>query len=266
MWDTNIMHMLWQLLLDHCYVDLGGEKENGLMDFAIYDTVRHQLIHDWNSKAKDEDDTHPIDLEPFLTARAFLRLPKDDMGRLPILTFFNYMLKKVTLFQTRVELGVNNLLGDGFLLESEMENYFYDLIPTLPALSRLPEHFYPFYVCGAVRKFFFFLDPQRRGRIPIDAVMQSSALAELMELQNASEEEECTGNWFAATSAAKVYTHYTQLDTDRNGMLSMEEMYGYNDGSFTRLFMQRVFEVSQTYAGEMDYKKYIEFVLTMENA
>ena len=46
-----------------------------------------------------------------------------------------------------------------------MENYFYDLIPTLPALTKLPEHFYPFYVCGAVRKFFFFLDPQRRGKV-----------------------------------------------------------------------------------------------------
>ena len=38
----------------------------------------------------------------------------DEAGRLPILTFFNYILKKVTLYQTRVELGVNNTTGDGY--------------------------------------------------------------------------------------------------------------------------------------------------------
>jgi len=265
MWDTTIMHMLWQLLLDHCYVEPGADKESGLIDYAIYDTVRQKLIVSWNAKARKEDDTHPIGTEPFLTARSFMRLPKDDQGRVPVLTFFNYMLKKVTLYQTRVELGVNDGTGEGYLTESELEGYFYDLIPTLPALAKLPEHFYPFYVCGAGRKFFFFLDPQHRGRIPIDAVMQSSVLSELLELQNASEEEECATNWFSATAAAKVYTHYVRLDADRNGMLSAAELAGYNDGALTALFVQRVFETSQTYNGEMDYKKYIEFVLAMEN-
>ena len=55
--------------------------------------------------------------------------------------------------------------GDGFLREQDLESYIYDLIPQLPALRDLEENFYPFYVFTAVRKFFFFLDPKRRGQL-----------------------------------------------------------------------------------------------------
>ena len=45
----------------------------------------------------------------------------------------------------------------------DLENYILELIPTLPQLSSLEESFYSFYVCTAVRRFFFFLDPLRTG-------------------------------------------------------------------------------------------------------
>ncbi len=45
----------------------------------------------------------------------------------------------------------------------DLENYILELIPTLPQLKCLEESFYSFYVCTAVRKFFFFLDPMRTG-------------------------------------------------------------------------------------------------------
>lgn len=48
----------------------------------------------------------------------------------------------------------------------DLENYILELIPTLPQLNCLEESFYSFYVCTAVRKFFFFLDPMRTGRFP----------------------------------------------------------------------------------------------------
>ena len=45
----------------------------------------------------------------------------------------------------------------------DLENYILELIPTLPQLDGLEKSFYSFYVCTAVRKFFFFLDPMRTG-------------------------------------------------------------------------------------------------------
>ncbi|KAK6307422.1 hypothetical protein J4Q44_G00225700 [Coregonus suidteri] len=46
----------------------------------------------------------------------------------------------------------------------DLENYILELIPTLPQLGGLEKSFYSFYVCTAVRKFFFFLDPLRTGQ------------------------------------------------------------------------------------------------------
>ena len=61
-------------------------------------------------------------------------------------------------------LSLYDVAGRGYLRESDMENYILELIPTLPQLAGLEQSFYSFYVCTAVRKFFFFLDPMRTGR------------------------------------------------------------------------------------------------------
>lgn len=81
-----------------------------------------------------------------------------------------------------------------------MENYILELIPTLPQLAGLEQSFYSFYVCTAVRKFFFFLDPMRTGRwvifishkftrscffrIKIQDVLACSFLDDLLELRD----------------------------------------------------------------------------------
>ena len=67
----------------------------------------------------------------------------------------------------------------------------------------------------------------------------------------------------------RVYQHYVELDTegDGNGMLCLEEMLGYNTHSFSPLFLQRIFEKYPTcgYATEIDYKRYLDFVLATEH-
>ena len=60
-------------------------------------------------------------------------------------------------------LSLYDVSGRGYLRESDLENYILELIPTLPQLAGLEQSFYSFYVCTAVRKFFFFLDPLRTG-------------------------------------------------------------------------------------------------------
>ena len=64
------------------------------------------------------------------------------------------------------------------------ENYILELIETLPQLDGLEKSFHSFYVCTAVRKFFFFLDPLRAGRIRIQDVLACSFLDDLLELRS----------------------------------------------------------------------------------
>lgn len=71
------------------------------------------------------------------------------------------------------------------------------MIPTFAQLKNLQENFFPFYVITAVRKFFFFLDPKRTGRIYIKDMLTSPILAELYELrQEKVSPEEGAQNWY----------------------------------------------------------------------
>lgn len=92
-------------------------------------------------------------------------------------------------------------LSNGYLREKDLENYIFELIPTFAQLKNLQENFFPFYVITAVRKFFFFLDPKRTGRIYIKDMLTSPILAELYELrQEKVPNEESVQNWYFFTT------------------------------------------------------------------
>ncbi|CAG0884692.1 unnamed protein product [Cyprideis torosa] len=191
---------------------------------------------------------------------------KDPHGRISIVAVFNYMLKKVWLTQTRIGLSLYDVQGEGYLTESDLESYIAELLPTLSQLDGLEESFRPFYLCTAVRKCFFFLDPQRTGRVRIRDICASNLLDELLELRDSEQPKEVHSlNWFSAPSALRVYGHYLNLDRDHNGMLSPEELQRYDGPVLTPVFIQRVFEECMTYDGEMDYKTYLDLVLALEN-
>ncbi|CAG0926126.1 unnamed protein product, partial [Notodromas monacha] len=108
----------------------------------------------------------------------------DPCGQVPIISIFNYVMRKVWLQQTRISLSLYDATGQGYLTERDMENYITDLIPTLPQLGGLEPSFHNFYACTAVRKFFFFLDPMRAGRVRIQDVLSCSFLDDLLELRD----------------------------------------------------------------------------------
>jgi serine/threonine-protein phosphatase 2A regulatory subunit B'' len=204
---------------------------------------------------------------PFFTAVVFAKLQQGDAhGRISVMAFFNYVMRKVWLHQTRIGLSLYDVTGQGYLREQDLENYIAELIHTLPQLDGLEKSFHNFYTCTAVRKFFFFLDPLRTGKIRIQDILACSFLDELLELRDqdlAKDVQEA--NWFSAPSALRVYGVYLNLDQDHNGMLSKSELLKYGTGTLTTAFVDRVFQECLTYEGEMDYKTYLDFVLALEN-
>jgi serine/threonine-protein phosphatase 2A regulatory subunit B'' len=149
----------------------------------------------------------------------------DPNGRISINSFLSYVTKKFWLHQTRIGLSLYDGAGLGYLKESDLENYIFELIPTLPQLEPLEKSFYSFYVCTAVRKFFFFLDPLRTGRVKITEILSSGFLDQLIELRDEElSKDHLESNWFSAQSAQRVYGQYLNLDEDHNGMLSKQEL------------------------------------------
>merc|ERR550534_2480949 len=178
--------------------------------------------------------------KPITYAKLF---QKDALGRISIMQYFNYVMRKVWLHQTRIGLSLYDVTGQGFLRESDLENYILELIETLPQLDGLEKSFHSFYVCTAVRKFFFFLDPLRTGKIKIQDVLACSFLDDLLELRDQELSKDLQEqNWFSAPSALRVYGQYLNLDANHNGMLNMEELGRYGTGTLTQVTIERIFQ------------------------
>lgn len=262
MLDEEDLHCILNLLREHKREhsqDIIGDVE--VIDYAGFSKIREELA------ARGDR------FRQFFLPSVFMKFPRDRNGCVAIVPFFTFVVRKVNIRQTRVQLSYYDALGCGYLREKDMENFIFELIPTLPQLSSLQEEFYPFYVFTAVRKFFFFLDPKRTGKVRIRDLLSSQIIIELYELRQeqplgASEAEL---NWFSMQSALRVYGAYLELDVDQNGMLSRNELGRFGSGMLTDVFIDRVFEEYQTYRDsetgerEMDYKTFLDFVLAMEN-
>ena len=111
--------------------------------------------------------------ETFFCASHFVKFYPDAHGRISLVDFFQWARRKNSLMQTRAELLSFDSTGDGCLTERDIEQWIDSLIPTLPTLSGIVHEFLPFYKVTAVRKFLFFLDPRKRGRMPIKAILAS---------------------------------------------------------------------------------------------
>mmetsp|Transcript_19387 Transcript_19387/g.68635 ORF Transcript_19387/g.68635 Transcript_19387/m.68635 type:complete len:455 (-) Transcript_19387:184-1548(-) len=239
-----------------------------------------ELLTENVTRAAATDESERINYEAFCVVReemppkaaryfapsVFVRFERDQYDRISTQAFFQFVCGHVTLAQTRVALSLYDVTASGSLREQDLENYIFNLIPDLPPLRTLQENFYPFYVFTAVRKFIFFLDPKRTGRISIKNLVSSKILSELLELRRQGwVEEENRRNWFSGSNALRVYSQYLELDGDHNGMLNRQELARYNMGTLTAAFVDRIFQECHTYSGEMDYKTFLDFVLAVEN-
>ncbi|MCL4165275.1 UNVERIFIED_CONTAM: hypothetical protein GTU68_051027, partial [Idotea baltica] len=153
----------------------------------------------------------------FLPSTFCKLLQSDPYGRISVMNFFNYVMRKVWLHQTRIGLSLYDVAGQGYLRESDLESYILDLLPSIPELNELQKSFHSFYICTAVRKFFFFLDPLHTGQIKIQDILACSFLDDLLELRDEDlPKEQQQNNWFSAPSALRVYGMYLNLDKDHN--------------------------------------------------
>jgi len=76
--------------------------------------------------------------------------------------------------------------------------------------------------------------------------------------------EDISNNWFSLNNFWRIYKKYIDLDRDKNGMLSKEELIRFGPG-LTNIFIERIFEEYQKYESAIDFKQFIDFVLAMEN-
>lgn len=244
-------------------VDDSGKKSTSTSNTQLASDGQTGRIEFGNfCKLKDE---LPAKFKRYFKTSIFLALGPDARSNsIPIVQFVNYVLRHSSLLNARVDFANYDGDMDGYLNEDELQSYLADLLPLLN-LNSLKPSFHKFYLCTASRKLFFYLDALHRNRIAIRDLILSPILTELFLLREHDMPRELErSNWFSANSAMRVYTQFMALDTDRNGMLSQQELSKYSNGSLTAAYISRVFEECQTYNGEMDYRTYLDFVLANE--
>lgn len=200
----------------------------------------------------------------FFTATNFLKFDKDKYGRIEIVAFFHYVVRKTNIEKYKIDLMQYDNIGEGFLTDKDLEAYIKDEIKEFYFAEDIKEESMEYYLLVASRKFFFFLDPKRSGKIYIKDIVTSNIITEFAENKDKQSSMESPNNWFSINNFWRIYHNYVDLDRDKNGMLSKEELIGYSQG-ITKIFIDRVFEEYQKYDSEIDFKQYIDFILAMEN-
>lgn len=253
------LHVIIELLKNHAKPALNNSSIE-VIDYNGFCIIRDELLRRGER------------FRQFFTAATFIKFEKGEDGLMRYEHFFTFVVRQVQQKHARVQLSLYDTNGKGYLTENDMEIFIFELIPTMPQLASLPEEMHPFYVFTAVRKFFFFLDQKRTGRIYIRDLLFAQVLCELYELRSQpSDPSEAANNWFTNESAMRLYGSYLELDHDQNGMLSKTELRQFGRGMLTDVFMDRLFQEYQTYPDsetgvrEMDYKHFNEFVLAMDN-
>ena len=206
---------------------------------------------------------NPIFSEYFRPS-VFLQFDKDKYGRIELLSFFHYVFRKINCEENKINLSISDFCCEGFLIDKDLENYIKKVIVNFPFYAEISEEIKEYYILVAQRKFFFFLDPKRIGKIFINDIITSNILPELLDLEKATSKKEMEYNWFSLYNFSRIYRKYVLLDKDKNGLLSKKELIKYSPG-LTSIFIDRIFEEYQKYDNAIDFKQFIDFVLAMEN-
>ncbi len=132
----------------------------------------------------------PDKFDYYFSPSTFLRMSRDEYGRIGILPFYQFVVGRDALLRKRITLGWYDYTGSGYLREVDLNNFVQDEISNSPILSQLGKSFQAFYICtgpvhnsiaasppikplliatghhfAAVRNFLFFLDAARRGKV-----------------------------------------------------------------------------------------------------
>jgi Ca2+-binding EF-hand superfamily protein len=126
-------------------------------------------------------------LSKVLTPTLFAQFPilyKDNEESISFLSLILYLFKWLRLTHVHKRLLLHDSDGNGYLYEQDFENYIFESLRSLPSygIFNMQESFFPFYVFTAVRKFFFFLDPNHTGKISVSSCIQSNVLSEWLLL------------------------------------------------------------------------------------
>ena len=266
MWDDDKICALQEMIMEH------RDPTDHTLSWVAYEKVQKSFYAQY--PLLPQNDIYGL---PGIDAARFLKLSRLDRSASSVSSalLLDGLMRDVFMYQTRVDLVSLESECNGVLREQDLETFLKDAVPMCGPLENMPPSLVPFYICGAIRRFAHFVKPLRYGKCSTGSVLMSLPMEEFTEVALAKDNDSVQHNWFGLAHSMLLYEKYAKLDTDHDGMLSLVELRRYKKGSppledpgiegtFTDIFVERFFDVTTTYGGLVDYKKYVDFVLLVE--
>ncbi|KAL7748988.1 hypothetical protein RI367_005637 [Sorochytrium milnesiophthora] len=257
------------------------------LSYADYKHLRHVLCEASDSTSG---------LHSCFAASVFLRLPKDEHGRIHAAHFIDYVARRASLVEARLSLERFDDDGKSSLTDQQLMRFLSELLPHLSAVTHIddddsdifsptprtaappdpaqllsstapPVEFRHVWLRFAFQRLQFFLNPLKQRRIAIRDILLSSALTELFELRDASKvaPDLLDTNSFTRENVLKLHNHFRSLDTNDDGLLSRTEFARFRGAVFTPAFAEQVYANYPTVRGQLTWSAYIDLNLALDN-
>ncbi|KAM3728945.1 Serine/threonine-protein phosphatase 2A regulatory subunit B'' subunit gamma [Dirofilaria immitis] len=236
---------------------------SSLRNNAIYSKSEDGKLIDYY-KYKQSIDLAPKTLRDFLSTQTFMDLLQisnnKDEGYITVDSIVDYLVTKKDKLSKLIHLHYYDSASKGYLSMEDLQDFLREeVLPHIPSLANLNEEepmLQDYYLSSRLLEEFETLNESSNDGIGDDD--------EPAEIEQGTSQTIDTLNWFSKRNCLRIKDLYEQLDTDGNGLLSFSEMTDFQ--RVTNSFMQRVFEVQQTYDNdELDLRGFCDLLLAMEN-
>ncbi|CAM9632661.1 unnamed protein product [Phaeothamnion confervicola] len=142
--------------------------------------------------------------------------------------------------------------GNDAILPGDFEPLVRELLLYHPGLEFLEGHpdFHPKYTTTVTTRFFYNVDTRRNGRISARELRRSN-LVEAFNLVDEEEDINKVTDYFSYEHFYVLFCRFYELDSDRDGLLSREDLLKYGEHGLSEAVVDRIFE-----AGERPFDAY----------
>jgi len=227
-------------------------------------------------------------LREALSLRLFLALPKSQSGFIKVDAVLCYLCRFLENQQGYLSLRkvVEMTGGMGGSAAISIESLTLWLRAQASQMTEIKQSYAVLesvYSQTSARKFAFFLDPNRTGRIGLTHLISSSHFAHFQHVQereklSARDRAQAPAQpnadpvrWFEPKTALKLYRVFAQLDVRKKARLRKEDFAKWNSGSLTTRFVDQLWQVidmpkhDKKQSKEMSFDAYLDFALAMSH-
>uniref|UniRef100_A0A915D3L1 EF-hand domain-containing protein n=1 Tax=Ditylenchus dipsaci TaxID=166011 RepID=A0A915D3L1_9BILA len=183
----------------------------------------------------------------------------DGFGRLNTEIIVQFLNLKCSLWRYRTGLAWYDQECTGCLNRQQLIEFFRDeVMPSVDSLNDLEGEFLKSYLNTVTTMFFFFMDQKTKDT----AVSPTSYDDEGDEAYNRIASE----NWFSREKTQELISTFKMLDASKEGKLSREDFSRINDGAFTPVFVNRLFQVHvASRSNKMSFEEYVIFEIAQNH-